>query len=76
MGMEEVDSLHSPDPASPISSTLEAIQKLYFEGKFKNFGVSNFLPAEIQAVYDYMSTHKYVLPTVYQDNYNPHRLPR
>jgi aflatoxin B1 aldehyde reductase len=63
--------LHSPDPATPLPETLEAIQKLYVSGAFKNFGISNFLPAEVQAVHDYMSAHHYILPTVYEGNYNP-----
>jgi len=63
--------LHSPDEATPISETMAAVQQLYKEGKFKHFGLSNFLPADVQELYDVCIKNSYVLPTVYQGHYNP-----
>jgi aflatoxin B1 aldehyde reductase len=34
-------------------------------------GISNFLPDDIQKIYDYCSSKGYVLPTVYEGHYNP-----
>jgi aryl-alcohol dehydrogenase-like predicted oxidoreductase len=62
--------LHSPDPKTPITETLEAIQQLFKEGKFKYFGVSNYKPEQVQEIYDICTSKGYVLPTVYQGNYN------
>ncbi|MCJ1232660.1 hypothetical protein MMC14_000613 [Varicellaria rhodocarpa] len=62
--------LHSPDPETPIEETMDAIQQVYIEGKFKRFGLSNFQPKDVQAFYDYAKQKGYVLPTVYQGNYN------
>jgi aflatoxin B1 aldehyde reductase len=35
------------------------------------FGLSNVSPAGVQKIYDLASSKKYVLPTIYQGNYNP-----
>ncbi|KAG4411064.1 hypothetical protein IFR04_015808, partial [Cadophora malorum] len=58
--------LHVPDETTPIGETMEGIQALYLAGHFEQFGLSNFTPAQVQECYDYMSTHSYILPTVYQ----------
>jgi len=63
--------LHAPDSATPIEETLSAINDLHKQGKFKNFGLSNFSPEQVQQIYDIASKNNYVLPTVYQGNYNP-----
>ncbi len=63
--------LHSPDPQTPIEETVDTIQELYTAGRFKHFGLSNFTPEEVRKIYDYAASKKYVLPTVYQGNYNP-----
>ena len=34
------------------------------------FGISNYMPADVQRIYDIQSAAKSVLPTVYQGNYN------
>jgi len=62
--------LHGPDPKTPLEDTLAGIQELYAAGKFKKFGLSNFLPDAVQKVYDIQSAAKSVLPTVFQGNYN------
>ena len=35
--------LHAPDRTTPYEVTLGAIDQLYKEGKFKRFGISNFM---------------------------------
>jgi len=73
LGVNQVETyfLHSPDKDVPITETLEGIQQVFKEGKFKYFGISNFNPKQTQEVYDITSSKGYVLPTVYQGNYNP-----
>eukprot|EP01121_Diplochlamys_sp_Union-15-3_P022881 TRINITY_DN9881_c0_g1_i1.p1 TRINITY_DN9881_c0_g1~~TRINITY_DN9881_c0_g1_i1.p1 ORF type:complete len:337 (-),score=66.93 TRINITY_DN9881_c0_g1_i1:3-986(-) len=72
LGTDQVETyfLHSPDPKTPLSETLEAIQELYTAGRFKYFGVSNFKPQQVQEIYDHNKSKGWVLPTVYQGNYN------
>ncbi|KAF4625083.1 hypothetical protein G7Y89_g13086 [Cudoniella acicularis] len=72
LGVESVDLyyLHSPDPITPIEESLSAIQELYTAGKFKRFGISNFLPSDVQKIYDIQKAANSVLPTVFQGNYN------
>lgn len=35
-GQVETYFLHSPDPNTPVEETVEAVQQLYKEGKFKH----------------------------------------
>ena len=35
------------------------------------FGLSNFTPEDVRKIYDYAKRKGYVLPTVFQGNYNP-----
>ncbi|TVY87572.1 Oxidoreductase, partial [Lachnellula willkommii] len=62
---------HSPDPATPIEESLSAIREAYAAGKFKRFGLSNFLPADVQKIHDIQKAANSILPTVFQGNYNP-----
>jgi aflatoxin B1 aldehyde reductase len=63
--------LHAPDRQSPLEETLEAINQLYQAGKFKTFGLSNFRADEVETVIQLAKRNGFVLPTVYQGNYNP-----
>ncbi|KAF2267274.1 Aldo/keto reductase [Lojkania enalia] len=63
--------LHAPDKSTPIEETIEGINEVYKKGLFKRFGLSNFTAEEVQQVYDAAKSKGYVLPTVYQGNYNP-----
>ncbi|KAH6676835.1 NADP-dependent oxidoreductase domain-containing protein [Halenospora varia] len=63
--------LHVPDDTRPIAETMEGVQALYIAGKFKQFGLSNFSPAQVQECHDYCKSHNYVLPTIYQSIYGP-----
>ncbi|QEU59475.1 hypothetical protein KDRO_B07470 [Kluyveromyces lactis] len=62
--------LHFPDPDTPFEEVLKGINDLYKQGKFKKFGISNFSATQVREVYDIAKKNGYVLPTVYQGNYN------
>lgn len=62
--------LHSPDPKTPIEETIDAIDELHKQGKFKKFGLSNYSPEEVKKIYEYAKSKNYVLPSVFQGNYN------
>ncbi|CAK3997299.1 Hypothetical predicted protein [Lecanosticta acicola] len=62
--------IHSPDHNTDLDETLSAINDVYKSGFFKRFGLSNYLAADVQKVYDHCKSKGYVLPTVYQGNYS------
>ena len=35
--------LHGPDRTTPYEDTLRTVNELYKEGKFKRFGISNYM---------------------------------
>lgn len=43
--------LHSPDHKTPIVKTLEAVNDLYQEGRFKVFGLSNYAAWQVAEVH-------------------------
>ncbi|KAF2106609.1 NADP-dependent oxidoreductase domain-containing protein [Lophiotrema nucula] len=63
--------IHAPDKDTPVEELVESVQELYKKGLFKRFGLSNFDAKEVQEVYDAAKAKGYVLPSVYQGNYNP-----
>lgn len=62
--------LHAPDRRVPFAETLEAINEVHKSGAFRRFGLSNFLPGEVEEVVRICTANKYILPTVYQGSYN------
>jgi len=62
--------IHAPDKKVPFEETLEAVNEIHKTGFFKHFGLSNFAAEDVQKVYDIAKEKGYVLPTVYQGNYN------
>jgi len=62
--------LHAPDRSVPIEDTLSAVQSLYKEGGFQEFGLSNYQAWEVARIWHICSQKGYVLPTVYQGMYN------
>ncbi|KAK9780243.1 putative Aldehyde reductase [Seiridium cardinale] len=62
--------LHSPDRRVPIEDTLEGVNELYKEGAFKRFGISNYLPHEIEDIVRITKERNWVRPSVYQGNYS------
>ena len=61
---------HSPDKITAIEESVDAINELYKQGKFKKFGLSNFTVEDVKKVYEYSKKNNYVLPSVFQGNYN------
>ena len=70
-GKVDIYYLHGPDKQTPLEEQCRAIGKLYEEGKFERFGVSNLSDEAVQAVYDICSKEGYCLPKVYQGGFNP-----
>lgn len=62
--------IHGPDRNLPLDEWVPQVDALHKEGKFRRFGVSNFTPEETRALHEYSKSRGYVLPTVYQGNYN------
>ncbi|KZT37087.1 Aldo/keto reductase [Sistotremastrum suecicum HHB10207 ss-3] len=62
--------LHAPDRSVPFEDTLEEIDKLYKEGKFQLFGLSNFAAWEVAEVVGICKAKGYVQPKIYQAMYN------
>lgn len=48
----DVFYLHAPDRNTPYEDTLSEVNKLYEEGKFKRFGLSNYMAWEVKAPYE------------------------
>ncbi|KAG8216439.1 NADP-dependent oxidoreductase domain-containing protein [Butyriboletus roseoflavus] len=62
--------LHKPDRSTPIEETLRAINDLYKEGAFEEFGLSNFMSWEVAEVITTADKHGWIKPTIYQGLYN------
>jgi aflatoxin B1 aldehyde reductase len=54
----------------PLKDTLSGIHELYKQGAFKRFGLSNFLAQQVEEIIAIAKENDFVLPTVYQGNYN------
>ncbi|KAM0254933.1 hypothetical protein ACHAQJ_006307 [Trichoderma viride] len=62
--------LHGPDETVPFEEQMEAIQKLYVQGSFLRFGISNFSREQVLSLYDIAKSKGHVLPSVYQCSYS------
>ncbi|KAK7048693.1 aflatoxin B1 aldehyde reductase member 4 [Favolaschia claudopus] len=62
--------IHAPDASLNLEDQLKGINEAYKAGYFKRFGLSNFIAADVQRVYDICKEKGYPLPTVYQANYS------
>ncbi|KAI3369942.1 hypothetical protein L3Q82_024747 [Scortum barcoo] len=62
--------LHAPDHQNPIQDTLRACNELHKEGKFKEFGLSNYASWEVAEIVSICRHNNWVAPTVYQGMYN------
>jgi aflatoxin B1 aldehyde reductase len=71
-GVEKVDLwyLHGPDRSKPLEETLKTVDELYKEGKFKRWGVSNYMSWEVAAICEICDREGYKRPEVYQGVYN------
>ena len=72
LSAESVDLvyLHQPDPDTPVTLTLEALDKHYQAGRFKKFGLSNYAAWQVAEIVSICEQRGYVKPTVYQGMYN------
>jgi aflatoxin B1 aldehyde reductase len=70
-GKLDIYYLHGPDKETPLEDQCRAIGKLYSEGKFARFGVSNISDETVQKIYDICKREGYCLPKVYQGGFNP-----
>ncbi|XP_061583379.1 aflatoxin B1 aldehyde reductase member 3 [Cololabis saira] len=62
--------LHAPDHQNPIQDTLRACNELHKEGKFKEFGLSNYASWEVAEIVSICRHNNWIVPTVYQGMYN------
>jgi len=62
--------LHGPDRTTPYEVTLKAVNELYKEGKFKRFGISNYMSWEVAQIAEICKENGYIMPTAYQGIYN------
>ncbi|KAJ6630756.1 Aldo/keto reductase [Mycena sp. CBHHK59/15] len=62
--------LHAPDRSVPFEETLEEMNKLYEEGYFEIFGLSNYASWEVADVVSICKAKGWVQPKIYQAMYN------
>jgi len=62
--------LHAPDRSVPINATLQTLNTLFKEGKFKQLGLSNFTAFEVAEIVTTCKERGWVRPTIYQGMYN------
>lgn len=62
--------IHAPDPKADMEAVAVKLNEAHKNGSFKRFGISNFSAEQVQEIYDICKKNDYVLPSVYQGNYN------
>lgn len=72
LGSDRIDLLylHSPDLETPVEQTLEACFEIYQQGKFKDFGLSNYSSWQVAEVAEICRKNGWMEPSVYQGMYN------
>jgi aflatoxin B1 aldehyde reductase len=72
LGRDSIDLLylHSPDLETPVVQTLECCFELYQQGKFRDFGLSNYSSWQVAEVVEICRREGWMEPTVYQGMYN------
>ncbi|KAJ5487613.1 hypothetical protein N7530_001913 [Penicillium desertorum] len=66
----DVYYMHAPERRSSMENLLASIDSEYRAGKFKRFGLSNYLAEEVEEVVRICREKNYVVPSVYQGNYS------
>ncbi|KAF9210772.1 hypothetical protein BGZ59_008942, partial [Podila verticillata] len=66
VGKVKIFYLHAPDFFTPFEVTLKAVDDLYREGLFEEFGLSNFAAWQVALVHQICQFKGYITPTVYQ----------
>src|SRR5258708_9354557 len=69
-GKVKILYLVARDSATPIESTLSAVQELHDEGLFEEFGVSNFSAWQVAQASEIATRRGWIGPSVYQGMYN------
>lgn len=62
--------LHAPDRSVPFEETVGEIDRMYEEGKFRAWGLSNFAAFEVAEIVMVCRERGWVRPRVYQGCYN------
>jgi len=62
--------LHAPDRSVPFEETCGEMNKLYKEGQFEIFGLSNYAAWEVSAICEICKYNGWVQPKIYQAMYN------
>jgi aflatoxin B1 aldehyde reductase len=62
--------LHAPDLNTPIEVTLDACYKLFRQGKYLEFGLSNFPSWQVVNIWHICRRNGWTAPTVFQGMYN------
>ena len=59
LGTSQIDLLylHAPDPETPITDTLECCFEMFQEGKFKEFGLSNYAAWQVAEIVELCRQH-------------------
>ena len=72
LGSNQIDLLylHAPDLETPITQTLECCFEMFQEGKFREFGLSNYAAWQVAEIVELCRQHEWMQPTVYQGMYN------
>lgn len=61
---------HGPDETVPFDEQLEAVNKIYQEGRFEKLGLSNFSLEQVLEIHAIAKEKGYIAPSVYQSNYS------
>jgi len=62
--------LHAPDYLTPIEESVQAVIELFQEGKFDEWGLSNYAAWQVVDIYHLCLSKGWKPPTVYQGMYN------
>jgi aflatoxin B1 aldehyde reductase len=62
--------LHAPDHSTPIEDTLNGLSTLYAEGKFVQWGLSNYAAWQVVDIFHKAKDFNLPTPTTYQGMYN------
>lgn len=62
--------LHAADRSVPFAETLEVVNEMYKEGKFRQLGLSNYTAFEVAEIVTMCNERGWVRPTIFQAMYN------
>ena len=62
--------LHAPDTKTRIEVTLEACERLFKEGKFRELGLSNYASWQVADIWHLCKRNGWMIPSVYQGRYS------